>query len=65
MHRKGTGKGKGMGKGKPTEKGKGKRKGNGNGNGIVKLSPGGDGISRASALQSQEAMNDADLETDG
>ena len=46
-------------------KGKGKGQGNGKGKGIIKQTPGGDDISRAVALQLQEEMYEADLDTEG
>jgi hypothetical protein len=52
-----------------TEDGKWEEKGKGNGNskgtGIVEHTPGGDDISRAVALQLQQEMSEANLETEG
>jgi len=66
---KGPGKGKGRkdgienGMGKETEEGKGK--GNGTVNGIVKLTTGGDDISRAIALQLKKEIYEADTDKEG
>jgi len=62
---KGQGKGNGHWKGKATEEWKGKGKGNGKGKFIVQQTPGGEDISRASGLQLQKEMYEADLDTEG
>jgi len=62
---KGKGKGNGKRKGKAMEEGKGKGKGNCKGKGSVKLTPGGDDISCAVALQLPKEMYEADSDMAG